>query len=182
MMCGPEWYYHRDIITCRYYHFTHVYHKWQSYDGVQQTKFFVIVDYFLPFNPSNNPKNQNFENMKKENNNNNNNNKKCPGDTILTKCTKNYDHVLYYFWNMVHDKCNFYFSFWAIFCLFNCLKTQKIKILKIWKKARKILKPNYTKMYDHIMCSSWDKVCNGYQDGWTDERMEQGTYRVGCPT
>ena len=108
--------------------------------------------------------------------------KKCPGDTILTKCTKNYDHVLYYFWNMVHDKCNFYFSFWAIFCLFNCLKTQKIKILKIWKKAQKILKPNYTKMYDHIMCSSWDKVCNGYQDGWTDERMEQGTYRVGCPT
>ena len=39
----------------RYYHFTHVYHKWQSYDvwflryGVQQTEFFVILDRFLPF-------------------------------------------------------------------------------------------------------------------------------------
>ena len=35
-------------ITYRYYHFTNVYHKWQSYDtwffryGVQQTKLFVI--------------------------------------------------------------------------------------------------------------------------------------------
>ena len=35
------------------YHFTNVYHKWQSYDvwflryGVQWTEFFVILDYFL---------------------------------------------------------------------------------------------------------------------------------------
>ena len=41
--------------------------------GVQQTKFFVILDYFLPFYPPppprppspNNPENQNFENPKK---------------------------------------------------------------------------------------------------------------------
>ena len=40
------------------YHFTHVHHKWQSYDvwflryGVQQTKFFVILDhFFFPFYP-----------------------------------------------------------------------------------------------------------------------------------
>ena len=43
--------------TWRYYHFTNVYHKWQSYDkwffryGLQQTKFFVILDHFLPFYP-----------------------------------------------------------------------------------------------------------------------------------
>ena len=41
--------------TWRYYHFTHLHHKWQSYDvwflryGVQQTEFFVILDHFLPF-------------------------------------------------------------------------------------------------------------------------------------
>ena len=39
--------------TRRYYHFTHLHHKWQSYDvwflryGVQQTEFFVILDRFL---------------------------------------------------------------------------------------------------------------------------------------
>ena len=55
----------------RYHHFTNVYHKWQSYDiwffkyGVQQTKFFVILDHFLPFYPPNNPKNPNFEKLKK---------------------------------------------------------------------------------------------------------------------
>ena len=42
----------------RYSHFTHLHHKWQSYDvwflryGVQQTKFFVILDhFFFPFYP-----------------------------------------------------------------------------------------------------------------------------------
>ena len=36
-------------------------------DGVQQTEFFVVLDCFLPFYPHNNPKNQNFEKMKKKN-------------------------------------------------------------------------------------------------------------------
>ena len=50
-----------------YHYFTHVYHKWKSYDvwflrkQAQQTDFFVILDHFLPFYPPNNPKNQNFE-------------------------------------------------------------------------------------------------------------------------
>ena len=52
--------------TRRYYHFTHVYRNWQSYDvwylryRVRQTIFFVILDHFLPFYPPNNPKNQNL--------------------------------------------------------------------------------------------------------------------------
>ena len=52
--------------TSRYYHFTHLHHKWQSYDvwflryGAQQTEFFVILDYFLPFHPPMEPGNQNF--------------------------------------------------------------------------------------------------------------------------
>ena len=38
-----------------YYHFTHVYHKWQSYHV--WFLFFVILDSFLPFYPPNNPEN-----------------------------------------------------------------------------------------------------------------------------
>ena len=53
----------------KYYDFTKVYYKWQSYDvwflryGVQRTEHFVILDCFLPFYPPN-PKNQNFEKIK----------------------------------------------------------------------------------------------------------------------
>ena len=57
--------------TWRYYYFTHLHHKWQSYDvwflryGVWQTEFFVILDRFLPFYPPNNPKNTILKNWKK---------------------------------------------------------------------------------------------------------------------
>ena len=85
------------------YHLTHVYHKWQSYNtwflGYQawKTKFFVILDCFLPFYPPNNPKNQNFEKMKK-----------ASGDIIiLHKCTKNDNHMMYDSWDMKHDGQNF---------------------------------------------------------------------------
>ena len=53
--------------------------------GAQWTEFFVILDHFLTFYPSNNPKNQNFEKMKKK-----------PGDIIILQmCTKIYDHMMY---------------------------------------------------------------------------------------
>ena len=88
---------------------------------------FLILGYFLPFYPPNNPKNQNFEKMKK-----------TPGDIIiLHKCTKNYDQMMYSSWDMVRDRCN-YFSFWAIFCPFTPLTAWKIKILKKWKKHLEI--------------------------------------------
>ena len=57
--------------TWRYYHFTHVHHKWKSYDawflrhGARQTFLLVILGHFLSFYPTNNPKKQNFEKMKK---------------------------------------------------------------------------------------------------------------------
>ena len=63
--------------NCRRFHdFTHVHQKSQSYVrflryGVRETKCFVILDHFLPFYPTNNPQNQNFEKMKK-----------MPGDII----------------------------------------------------------------------------------------------------
>ena len=101
----------------RNYHFTNVYHKWQSSDvwllrhGAWQTGFFAILDHFLPFYPPNKPKNQYEEKMEKT----------AADIIILHMCTKN---------------------------------------------------------YDHMMCSSWDIVHNG----WTDGTTEKVTYRVGCPT
>ena len=44
--------------TWRYYHFTHLYHVWQSYDvwflkyGLRQTEFLIILDHLFPLYPS----------------------------------------------------------------------------------------------------------------------------------
>ena len=88
----------------RYYLFTQVYHKWQSYDilwfpryWVQRTEFFVILDHFLLFYLPNNPKNQNFEK------------KKTPGDIILHMCTINDHHMMYSSWDMKCDGRHTYF-------------------------------------------------------------------------
>ena len=121
--------------TWRYYPFTHVYHKWQSYNvwflryEVYQTEpfchfgpFFVLLRF--TFYPPNSPKSEKFKKMKK-----------APGDiTILHKCIKHHD-MLYCFCDMVHDRCNCYFSFWAIFCPFTPLTAPKMKISEKWKKA-----------------------------------------------
>ena len=46
-----------DKNTWRYHHFTHLHHKWLSYDvwfpryGARQTEIFVILDHVLPFHP-----------------------------------------------------------------------------------------------------------------------------------
>ena len=100
--------------TWRYYHFTNVYHKWQSYDiwffryGVQQTKFFVILDHFLPFYPlpppQNNPEIKIFKNWKKP----------LELTSFHQRCTKNHDQMLYCSIDMACNRFN-YFSFWAIF-------------------------------------------------------------------
>ena len=67
------------------------------------------------------------------------NEKKTPEDIIiLHMCTKNYDQMMYSSWDMVRDRCNCYFSFWAIFCPFTPLTAQKINILQKWKKCLKI--------------------------------------------
>ena len=103
--------------TWRHHHFTQVYHKWQLYHAwfmryeAQQTKFFVtfcqFFSHFLPYNPTNNPKKQILKKWKK-----------ASGDIIiLHKWTKNHDHMLYCFWDIVRNGCNCYFSFWAIFAL-----------------------------------------------------------------
>ena len=86
-----------------------------------QTKIFVILDHFLHFYPPNNPKNQNFEKMKK-----------TPGDIIiLHKCTINGNHMMYGSWNIRCDRqmdkifCHFG-SFFALLP-FNSPKNQNLK-------------------------------------------------------
>ena len=82
-------------------------------------RIFCHFGQFLAHLPHENPKNQNFEEMKK-----------IPGDIIiLHKSIKNQDHMLYCSWDMALDGCN-YFSFWTIFCPFTPLTAQKIKIFK----------------------------------------------------
>ena len=80
---------------------------------------------FFALLPLKNLKNQNFEKMKK-----------VPGDVIiLHKCTKNHDHMLHCSWDTICDKCNSFFYFGLCF---GPLTTQKIKILKKWKKHLEI--------------------------------------------
>ena len=72
--------------TWRYCHFTHVHHKWQSYNvwfmtyGARPTRIFCHFGpfgRFLPFYPPNDPQNQNFIKTKL-----------TPGDIISEMCTK----------------------------------------------------------------------------------------------
>ena len=168
----------------RYHHFTQVYHKWQSYDvwflryEAWQTEFFGFWAIFCPFAPLT----QKIKILKKW--------KKTPGDIIiLHKRTKNHDHMLYCSWDMAHDGCNCYFSFWAIFSPFTPLTTWKIKIFKKWKKHLEISSfyIGVTKiiirwcLVPEIWCAT-DGRTDGQTDGWEDGRTEKVTYRGGCPT
>ena len=97
----------------------------------KQTEFFVILDHFLPFYPPNNPKNQNFGKSKK-----------APGDII------NFTHA-YHKWQSYDVWFLRYEALWTgssvildrflPFYAPPLLTTQKIKILKNWKKRLEIL-------------------------------------------
>ena len=91
----------------------YVYHKRQSYDiwffqiwSAADKIFLSFWTVFCPFTSLTTLKMENFEKPKK-----------TPGDIILHKYTKNYDHKLYCSLDMAHNRCN-YFSFWAIFYAF----------------------------------------------------------------
>ena len=78
-----------------------MYHKSRSYDvwflryKVQRIEFFVI---FLPFDPPNKPKKQNFEKIKKGS-----------GDIIILHlCTTHDNHMMYGSWDIEHDRQNFF--------------------------------------------------------------------------
>ena len=91
----------------------------------------VIVIFILgntfPFYPPppNSPKNENFKTMKK-------NTWRYHHFTIVPKIMIIY--MLYWSWDMAHVWCNCYFQFWAMFCPFTPLTTQKMKTSKKWKK------------------------------------------------
>ena len=114
--------------TWRYYHFTHLHHKWLSYDvwflryGARQREFFAILDHFLPFYTPMDPENQNFKKMKK-----------TPKDIIISQmCIKNDSHMMYISWDTECNTQNF-LSFWTIFCPFTLLTNQNIKF---WKNEK----------------------------------------------
>ena len=69
------------------------------------------------------------------------------------------------------DGCDFYFSFWANFCLFTPRKTQKPKFKKMKKTPRDII-------YTHVpkIMITWCTV------GRMDGQIENVTYKGGCPT
>ena len=139
-----------------------------SWFGTQWKLLFFILGYFLHFNLPNSLKNQNFLKMKK-----------TTGDIIiLHMCPKNHDHMPYGSWDMVHNGCQCYFSFWAIFCSFTPFKSPKN-----FKKMKKtsggiIILHMCIKNYDQLMYGTWDIVRNGR----TDRRTEKVTFRGGCPT
>ena len=101
--------------------------------------------------PPNDPENQNFETMKK-----------MPGDAILLHMrTINEDPMIYGSWNIRRNRQNF-LSFWAIFCHFTSLTTEKTKILKNWKRIPGDIIILYmcTLSNNHMMNRSWDMECD----------------------
>ena len=92
-------------------------------------------------------------------------------------CTKNYDQMMYGSWDMVRDRCNCYFSFWAIFCPFIPLTCQKIKILQKWKKSLEI--SSFYICVPKIMikwCTVLEIWCttDGRRAGWKKWHIEMG--------
>ena len=89
---------------------------------------FLILVYFLPFYPSNNPNKEVFQKSEKKN---------SLDITILHMQTKINDQMVYGSWDMVLDNMNF-FSFSAIFGPFPTLTNQTMKFFKKWKKQLEI--------------------------------------------
>ena len=88
----------------------------------------------------------------------NQNLKKIAGDIIiLHKYTKNHSHVRHSSWYTEWDRQN-YLSFWATFCPFYTLSTQKNQNFKKMKIASGdvIILHICTKNHNHMMYASWD--------------------------
>ena len=90
---------------------------------LQQAEIVDILGHFLPFQPLDNLKNQNF------------NIEKTPGDIIILHiCTINGNNIMYCSWDKEHNRHNF-LPFWTVFCPFTPLGTQKINFLKKMEKT-----------------------------------------------
>ena len=118
----------------------------------------------FPLPPSNNQKSQNFWKINKG-----------PGDiTILHMSTINGNRMIYGSRDIKHDRQMsqmWQMSFWIIFCPFTPLTTQKMKILKKWKKTLgdTSFLHKCIKNHDHMPCCSLDIArngCNCYFSFW----------------
>ena len=80
-----------DIIILHICAKNHNHMRYDSWGMEWHKQYFVILGHFLPFYPSNNPENQNFEKMKK-----------TSGDVIiLNMCSKNDNHMMHASWDEV---------------------------------------------------------------------------------
>ena len=145
-----------------------------SWDMVyDECNYFSLWANFYPFTPLTARKIKIKKNMKKPS-----------GDIIILHMfTKNYGRMVYGSWDMVHDRCNCYFSFWFIFC-FLCPNSPKNQNFDKMKKAHGdiIILHMCTKNYDQMRYGSWDMVRNRWTDRLTNRRTEKLTHRGGCPT
>ena len=125
------------------------YNTWFLKQGARQTKYFVILGHFLPFNPLATRK---IKIMKKW--------KKTPGDIIiLHMCTINENHMMYGSWEM---KCNRIFCRFGPFLPFyptNNLKNENFEKMKKIPGDMTSLQLCTTND-NHIMYGSWDMKCD----------------------
>ena len=135
--------------------------------------FWAFLAFLPPITPTlpppNHPENLIWKHVKKN----------LPEDIIiLHKCTKNHDHLLYCSWNMTCDRCNFYFSFWGIFCPFTPLTALNIKILNI----KKCQYPKYQKLWSDDV--QFLRYAVHHTDGWKMWHIEAPTsiYYFFCPS
>ena len=108
-----------------------MYHKWQWFDiwflryQLQHTDFFSHLWPFFALSPANSPKNENIKKMKKKHQGISSFYRSVPKIVIISYTIPEILHDA-----MEHDGCNYYFSFWAIFCPFTSLTAGKMKIFK----------------------------------------------------
>ena len=110
---------------------------------------------FYPFTPSptENPKNQDFEKLKK-----------IAGEIIISHLfTKNHNHMRHGSWDTGWHRQNFW-SLWAIFCPFTPLTIKNLKN-KNFEKMKKVSRDviilhECTKYHNHTMHASWDMERN----------------------
>ena len=100
--------------------------------------------------------------------------------------------MLYCCWDMARDRCNCYFSFWAIFCPFTLWESKIPKFFKKWKKHLEI--HHFTYVYWKLSDDVWflrygaqwtdgqmERGMDGETDGWMAIWIEKMIYRGGCP-
>ena len=116
-----------------------------------QTEFLLTLDNFLPFYSPNNPKNHNFDKMKKT----------TWDIIILYKCTINENYMMYVFWDMKHDRP--FCRFGPFFCPFTPLITPKNQNFEKMKEklGDVIILNKSNKYYDHMLHRSWDITHDG---------------------